>query len=132
MRVPARIGAQMHYTLTIPPASRAVDRPTPIDDALVAEARRLLTGALENLPPAAQLNRSGMQTLFAAPMVALCAAGARRGAPVEKLIVAIKLAWASMTEARLGLGDASPDALSAAVTACVEEYFHSAQRIKAD
>ena len=121
----------MHYTFTTPPASRAVERPTPIDDALVAEARRLLSGAIENRPPAALLNRQGMQALFAMPMMSLCATTMPTGVPVEKLIVAIKLAWASMTEARLSLGDAGPDALSGAVTACIEAYFQTASR-KAD
>jgi hypothetical protein len=116
----------MHYTLTTPPASRAAERPTPIDDALVADTRRLLTGAVATFPPAAVLNRRGMQALFAAPMMTLCATNAPKGVPIEKLIVAIKLAWASMTEARLSFGDAAPDALSGAVSACIEAYFVAA------
>jgi hypothetical protein len=116
----------MHYTLTTPPASRAAERPTPIDDALVAETRRLLAGAVASLPPGTLPNRLGMQALFAAPMTTLCIASAPRGVPIEKLIVAIKLAWASMTEARLSFGEAAPDALSGAVTACIEAYFKAA------
>ena len=122
----------MHYTFTTPPASRAADRPTPIDDALVADARRLLTNAVASLPSAVLLSRRGMQTLFAGPMTTLCAAGVARAVPVEKLIVAIKLAWASMAEARLSLGEAAPDALSGAVSACIEAYFHPASRRQAD
>jgi hypothetical protein len=116
----------MHYTFTTPPASRAADRPTPIDDALVADARRLLTSAVASLSPATLPDRRGMQGLFAAPMTTLCTTNAPSGVPVEKLIVAIKLAWASMVEARLNFGDAAPDALSSAVTACIEAYFRSA------
>jgi hypothetical protein len=121
----------MHYTFTTPPASRAAERPTPIDDALVADARRLLTGAVASISPTTLPNRRGMQVLFAAAMTTLCTANAPRGVPVEKLIVAIKLAWASMVEARLSFGDAAPDALSGAVTACIEAYFRSAAN-KAD
>jgi hypothetical protein len=122
----------MHYTLTTPPASRAADRPTPIDDALVIDARRLLTSALASRPPAAQLNRSALQALFIPPMMSLCALGVPSGVPVEKLIVAIKLAWASMPETRLQLGDGASDALSAAVTACIEVYFLAGERGRAD
>ena len=116
----------MHYTFTTPPASRAAERPTPIDDALVADARRLLVAALANRPPATVLDRRGVQALFATPMMTLCASTAPSGVPVEKLIVAIKLAWASMTEARLSLGDAAVEALSGAVSACIEAYFQTA------
>jgi hypothetical protein len=122
----------MHYTFTTPPASRAAERPTPIDDALVADARRLLTGALASLPPATVLNRRGMQALFAAPMLVLCTTNAPKNVPVEKLIVAIKLAWTSRPEARLSLGDSAADALSSAVTACIEAYFYPALPAKAD
>jgi hypothetical protein len=122
----------MHYTFTTPPASRAADRPTPIDDALVADARRLLSGAVASLPPATILTRRGMQALFAAPMMTLCTANASTNVPIEKLIVAVKLAWASMAEARLSLGDAAPEALSSAVTACIEAYFYPAVPKQAD
>ena len=115
----------MHYTFTTPPASRAAERPTPIDDALVADARRLLAAALASRPPANLPNRRGMQALFALPMMTLCAAPVATGVPVEKLIVAVKLAWASMTDARLSLGDSAPEALSGAVTACIEAYFQT-------
>ena len=116
----------MHYTLTTPPASRAAERPTPIDDRLVADARRLLTGTVTSLPASALPDRQEMQLLFTAPMATFCAINAPNNVPIEKLIVAIKLAWASMAEARVGFGEAAPDALSGAVTACIEAYFKSA------
>jgi hypothetical protein len=122
----------MHYTFTTPPASRAADRPTPIDDALVAEARRLLAVTVASLPPAVTVNRRGMETLFAIPMTALCDTSRPRGVPVEKLIVAIKLAWASMAESRLRLGDSAGEALSGAVTACIKAYFHQGRGERAD
>ena len=80
----------MHYTFTTPPASRAAERPAPIDDMLVADARRLLGAAMANRPPEGQLDRHGMRALFAAPMRTLCA-DSTPDLPVEKLIVAIKL-----------------------------------------
>jgi hypothetical protein len=120
----------MHYTYTTPPSFRAADRPTPIDDALVADARRLMTDVVESLPPASSLDRNGLQALFAPSMETLCAA-APTNVPVEKLIVAVKLAWASMAEARLNFGEAGNDALSGAVSACIEAYFLR-PRTKAD
>ena len=65
-------------------------------------------------------------------MATFCAVTPPERVPVEKLIVAIKLAWASSAEVRLGFGEAAPDALSAAVTACIRAYFHTSPRIKAD
>ena len=116
----------MHYMLT-PPALRVADRPAPIDDALVADARRLLTSALAALPPLSRLGRHGARVAFAGPMAALCVSRAP-AVPVEKLIIAIKLAWASMIEARATLGDAAPEVLSAAVSACIESYFAAERR----
>jgi hypothetical protein len=122
----------MHYTITTPPASRSAERPAPIDDALVAEARRLLHAAVVTLPFAASLNRRSSQALFADPMATFCASTRPHGVPIEKLIVAIKLAWASMAETRLRLGELAPDALSGAVSACIEAYFAAEELRRAD
>jgi hypothetical protein len=122
----------MHYTITTPPASRAADRPTPIDDALVAEARGTLSAAIESLPFAPSLTRRTSQEHFRAPMTALCGATRPHGVPIEKLIVAIKLAWGSLTDVRLRLGESAPDALAGAVTACIESYFEAEGRGRAD
>ena len=113
----------MYYTFITPPASRAADRPPQIDEALVADARRALQVVVANLPPAASLTRSASQALFARPMAALHADTRDRGVPIEKLIVAIKLAWSSLPESRLRLGDGASEALAGAVTACIEAYF---------
>ena len=118
----------MYYTFTTPPASRAADRPPQIDEALVADARRALHAVVTNLPPAASLTRTASQALFALPMAALHAETRERGVPIEKLIVAIKLAWGSLPESRLRLGDGASEALAGAVTACIEAYFAPAQR----
>jgi hypothetical protein len=121
----------MYYTFTTPPASRAADRPT-IDDGLVAEARHTLHTALESIPSSATLNRSASQMLFALPMATLCAGTRTRGVPIEKLIIAIKLAWASLAEARLRLGEGAPEVLSGAVSACIEAYYLSETGQRAD
>jgi hypothetical protein len=56
----------------------------------------------------------------------------RKGVPIEKLIVAIKLAWASVPEIRLRLGETAPDTLTSMVTACIEAYFADEQRPRGD
>jgi hypothetical protein len=122
----------MYYTITTPPASRAADRPPQIDEALVAEARRMLQVVFASLPPAATLTRGASQALFALPMATLHADARARGVPIEKLIIAIKLAWTSLPEARLRLGDGASDALAGAVTACIESYFAPVDRRRAD
>jgi hypothetical protein len=122
----------MYYTITTPPASRAADRPPQIDEALVAEARSTLRAVFANIPPAATLSRSASQALFALPMAALHAETRGRGVPIEKLIIAIKLAWGSLPESRIRLGDGASEALAGAVTACIEAYFAPEQRRRAD
>jgi hypothetical protein len=122
----------MHYTFITPPASRAADRPTPIDDALVEEARRVLRAVVESIPHSATLSRRTSQALFAGPMATLCDSVRHCGVPIEKLIIAIKLAWASLAVARLRLGESAPDALAAAVSACIEAYFAAESPRRAD
>jgi hypothetical protein len=122
----------MHYAITTPPTSRPAERLAPIDDALVAEARRLLNDAVDPIAFGSLPSGLAGEALFAAPMGALCAAAGARDVPVEKLIVAIKLAWASLPEVRLRLGEAAPDALSGAVSACIKAYFASASPKIAD
>lgn len=122
----------MYYTITTPPASRAADRPPQIDVALVTEARGMLLTVFASIPPAANLSRSASQTLFAIPMANLHAATRSRGVPIEKLIIAIKLAWGSLPESRLRLGDGAGEALAGAVSACIEAYFAPEERRRAD
>jgi hypothetical protein len=113
----------MHYTYTTPTASPAAHRPTPIDDALLAEVRRMLPGVVAGLPFGSTMTRGSSQMLFAGSMAMLCSAARQRGTPIEKLIIAIKLAWASLPEVRLRLGESSDDAMSGAISACIEAYF---------
>jgi hypothetical protein len=113
----------MQYTYITPPASRAADRPSQVDDALVSDARHMLRDAVESLPFATGLNRGTSQVLFAGPMATLTAGARSRGVPIEKLIIAIKLAWASLPEIRPRLGETASDALAGAVSACIEAYY---------
>ncbi len=121
----------MQYSFMTPPAWRAADRPPQIDDALVVAGRRML---LDTLGAAAGsgMSRRPERAAFAGPMAAFCAEPRRRGVPVEKLIVALKLAWASLPELRMEFGDAAPDVMAGAVTACIQAYFDSPERTRAD
>ena len=122
----------MYYTITTPPASRAADRPPQIDEALVAEVRCSLREVLMSVPPVANLTREASQALFALPMATLHDGTRPRGVPIEKMIIAIKLAWSSIPESRLRLGDGASEALAGAVTACIEAYFAPGARRRAD
>ena len=122
----------MHYTFVTPPASRAADRPTPVDDILVADTRRALADAIASVPFAASLSRSACQALLVNTIATLTMERRREKVPVEKLIVAIKLAWGSLPGVRLRVGDAAPEALTAMVTACIETYFPNEARGRAD
>jgi hypothetical protein len=85
-----------------------------------------------SLPPAASLTREASQALFALPMTALHADTRSRDVPIEKMIIAIKLAWSSIPESRLRLGDGASEVLAGAVTACIEAYFAPQERRRAD
>ena len=121
----------MQYTFITPPASRAADRPPLIDDALIVAGRRMLLDALGSAADREMSRRPG-RAAFAAPMARFCDEPRRRGVPVEKLIVALKLAWSSLPELRMELGDAAPDVMAAGVTACIQAYFDSAELTRAD
>ena len=122
----------MYYTITTPPASRAADRPPQIDEVLVAEVRCAVREVLVNVPPAASLTREASQALFAVPMAVLHANTRPRAVPIEKMIIAIKLAWGSIPESRLRLGDGASEVLAGAVTACIEAYFAPGEPRRAD
>ena len=122
----------MYYSFTTPPAARAAEYPIQIDDALIADARRALELSLQSLPAAVSLSPQVSEAIFAAPMMALCAAARPRGVPIEKLIIAIKLAWLNLAELRLHFGDGAAEALSGAVSACITAYFLGDEGRRAD
>lgn len=114
----------MQYTFVTPPASRAAD-PTQIDDALIVAGRRVLLDSVGDAIRRGDEVRRGIGTPFAAPMASFCDEARRAGVPVEKLIIALKLAWSSLPELRLAFGESAPEVMDAAVTACIEAYFTS-------
>jgi hypothetical protein len=113
----------MHDGFITPPASRRAERPAPFDDALFVAALRVLHDTLDALPLTAGTHPRGHGEHFAGGVRALSVDCRRAGVPVEKLIIALKEAWASTPELRIRLGEAGPDALTAMVTASIETYF---------
>ena len=117
----------MQYTFVNPPAPRSADRPLQIDDALVVAGRRVLLDALSDAVRRGSQIRRMSRTPFAHAMVSFCDEARQAGVPVEKLIIALKLAWSSLPELRLTFGESAPDVIGAAVTACIDAYFASAE-----
>jgi hypothetical protein len=122
----------MYQTFTPPSTARVADRPSQIDEGLVAEVRQALYATVQAMPFAASLTRQASQSLFAARMTTLSAGARARGVPVEKLIIAIKLAWAKLPGSRTQLGEGAPEVLAGAVSACIEAYFAAEERTRAD
>ena len=122
----------MHYSITTPPKSRPAERPSPIDDALITEVRAALSEALASVPFAGSLNRRASEALFRVPLSGVCQHCRTQAIPIEKLIVAVKLAWSTLSVDRLRLGDAAPDALAGAVSACIASYFQDEEPRRAD
>ena len=117
----------MQYTYVTPPASRAADRPPQIDDALIVAGRRVLLDSVGDAVRGGGQVRHVSRTPFAVPMDAFCHDARQAGVPVEKLIIALKLAWSSLPELRLAFGESAPDIIGAAVTACIDAYFASTE-----
>ena len=115
----------MQYTFVTPPASRAADRPPQIDDAWIVAGRRVLLDAVGDALRRGGPVRRVSPTSFAGPMASFCDEARRTGVPVEKLIIALKLAWSSLPELRLAFGESAPDVIGSAVTACIDAYFAS-------
>lgn len=122
----------MQYTFVTPPASRAADRPPQIDDAWIVAGRRVLLDAVGDAGRRGGPVRRVSRTPFAAPMASFCDEARRAGVPVEKLIIALKLAWTSLPELRRAFGETGPEVMGAAVTACIDAYFASSDPSRAD
>ncbi len=122
----------MHHTPYTPTASRTPVQSAEADDALIAEARRVLLDALVDLPVASAYDTPALRTHFNGTMAPLCVYVRARDVPIEKLLVAVKLAWATLGEPRARLGEAAPDVLGGVVSACIECYFAGDARERAD
>jgi hypothetical protein len=113
-------------------AHQATYRPTPIDDDLVAVARGALRGVVDAVPSGSVLDRHQAQLLFAAAMATLCADSRAHGIRIEQIIVAAKVAWASIPDTRIRFGDSTPHVLAGVISACIESYFTPDQATRAD
>ena len=122
----------MHYSITTPPRSRPAERPAPIDDALIAETRAALSAALTSVPFTGSLSRRESEALFRVHLSGVCQSCRTQQIPIEKLLVAVKLAWTTLAVDRLRLGDTAPDVLAGAVSACIASYFQDEERRRAD
>ena len=118
----------MRFTYATPPPFKL----EPIDDALVREARRLLIDVVTCCPVSAMLDRDARSIAFVAPMAKLCVDARLLKLPIERLIITIKQAWASLGDARLQLGEAAPDILASAISVCIEQYFADSAPERAD
>lgn len=122
----------MHHTPYTPAVSRTPAQSPDADDALIAEARRVLLDALVDLPVAPAFDPLAVRTHFNGTMAPVCVYVRERGVPIEKLLVAVKLAWATLGEPRARFGEAAPDVLGGVVSACIECYFAADSRERAD
>lgn len=122
----------MQHTPYTPVASRAPVQTPDADDALIAEARRVLLAALVDLPVAPAYDPLALRSRFNAFMALLCMRVRARDVPIEKLLVAVKLAWATLGEPRARFGEAAPDVLGGVVSACIECYFSADTNERAD
>ena len=122
----------MHGSSYTPEPSRPAYQRADVDDALLAEARQALLGSLVDLPVATAFDQFAMQTQFNGAMKSLCLYARARAVPIEKLIVAVKFAWATLGEPRVRFGEAAPDVIGGAVSACIECYFQAEASRRAD
>ncbi|MCY7378111.1 MAG: hypothetical protein LH467_02080 [Gemmatimonadaceae bacterium] len=122
----------MHNTPYTPEPSRPSYQSADVDDVLLAEARGALLTVLVDLPVATAFDQVAIQTRFSGAMASLCLYARARGVPIEKLIVAVKYAWATLGEPRVRFGEAAPDVIGGAVSACIECYFTAEASRRAD
>ena len=122
----------MHHTPYTREPARPPYQTADVDDLFLAEARSALLTALVDLPVATAFDQVAIQTRFSSPMSSLCLYARARGVPIEKLIVAVKYAWATLGEHRVRFGEAAPDIIGGAVSASIECYFTSDVSRRAD
>lgn len=122
----------MHHTPYTPEPSRPSVQSADVDDLLLAEARGALLTVLVDLPVATAFDQVAIQTRFSRAMTSLCQYARARGVPIERLIVAVKYAWATLGEPRARYGEAAPDVIGGAVSACIECYFTADASGRAD
>jgi hypothetical protein len=115
----------------VTPASFPIDAlPGLIDQALVRRAHELLENVVNRYPVAVMTEKATRGDVFGPSMTTLCAEARARQLPIERVIIAIKLAWASLPERRTQLGDVSTDVLSSVISVCIEQYFADSERLR--
>lgn len=122
----------MRHTPYTPAASRTPVQSPEADDELIAEARRVLLGALVELPVASAFDAVVLRTHFNGTMAPLCVYVRARDVPIEKHLIAVKLAWATLGESRARFGEAAPDVLGGVVSACIDCYYSADSGERAD
>jgi hypothetical protein len=120
----------MRFTYATPPAFPNADLPPQGDDAVVRKAHDLLLEVVSRSPVLVMIDRDSRGQVFAAPMATLCAEARLRQLPIERLIIAIKQAWATLPELRTQLGDDAAEVLSSAISVCIEQYFSRSEQLR--
>jgi hypothetical protein len=120
----------MRFSHATPPPIPIDALPRLVDEALVRKAHELLEVVVNRHPVAAMTSKGTRSEVFGPSMATLCAEARERHLPIERVIVAIKLAWARLPERRVQLGDVSTDVLSSAISVCIEQYFADAERLR--
>jgi hypothetical protein len=118
----------MRFSHATPPPFPIATPPHVIDETLVQRAHEVLADVVGRYPVSLMVDKATRDDVFAVPMARLCAEARLRHLPVERLIVAIKLAWKKLPERRIHLGDVATDVLSSAVSVCIEQYFADPER----
>jgi hypothetical protein len=120
----------MRFSHATPPAFPISPLPALVDEALVRQAHDLLEDALNRHPVAVMTDKGSRNDVFGARMVALCADARLRDLPIERVIIAVKLAWTRLAERRTQFSDVSTDVLSSAISVCIEQYFAGSERLR--
>jgi hypothetical protein len=118
----------MRYSHVTPAAFPAA--PHLIDEALVERAHGLLIDVVNSHPVSVMVDKETRNDAFGLPMASLCAEARLRHLPVERLIVALKVAWTKLPERRIQLGDVATDVLSSAISVCIQQYFTDDERLR--
>jgi hypothetical protein len=119
----------MHYS-QVRSAFAVSDLAPLVDGALAEEAYALLLDAVSRHPVAVMLDKESRKEAFGAPMATLCGCARQRKVPIERLLIAIKMAWAMLPEHRTHLGDVAADVLASAISVCIERYFSESERLR--
>jgi hypothetical protein len=120
----------MRFSHVTPPAFPIDALSRLVDEALVRKAHELLADVVTRHPVAVMMDKELRGAVFGAPMATLCAEARERHLSIERVIIALKLAWTRLPERRTQLGDVSTDVLSSVISVCIEQYFADSERLR--